>query len=322
MITSEWPTEEHPVHVPFLVQRIGWLRRAGVEVTVFSFRGNKNPVNYAKAWYRLRKSYSPKRADFDLVDAQFGQSGLIALPLSVPLVVTYHGSDLLGYVGKNGRLTSSGRLLQHISRFVAGRAAERIVVAQHLADRLPSQLPSTVIPCGVDMELFKQHPKEESRRRLGLPLNQPLVLFAANPMNPIKRFSLAQEAVAKLPSSLQARLVTIIDVDHEEVPDYMSACDTLLLTSIHEGSPTVIKEALACNLPVVTVDVGDVRERLLGVEGCIICDDDRPETIAEGVQVVLQKGKRVDGRGAVQDLDIRITTQRIIEVYQRTLANH
>jgi len=96
----------------------------------------------------------------------------------------------------------------------------------------------------------------------------------------------------------------------------MSACDALLLTSAHEGSPNMVKEALACNLPVVSVAVGDVRERLSKVRGCVLCEDDRPETIARGIETVLSDTRPFDGRRGVTDLDEAALCRRLIAIYR------
>ena len=99
----------------------------------------------------------------------------------------------------------------------------------------------------------------------------------------------------------------------------MSAADALVLTSMHEGSPNVVKEALACNLPVVAVDVGDVRHRIGAVAGCVLCADDRPETVAAGLVAVLQRGRHIAGRETVLDLDERITAEKTIAVYRQAI---
>ena len=111
-------------------------------------------------------------------------------------------------------------------------------------------------------------------------------------------------------------LVRVTESPYELMPYYMNACDVLLLTSLHEGSPNVVKEALACNLPVVSTDVGDVRERIGDVEGCGICKDDQPETIATALRQVLSRDKPIDGRTTVLDLDERLLTQKVIKIYQ------
>jgi glycosyltransferase involved in cell wall biosynthesis len=116
-------------------------------------------------------------------------------------------------------------------------------------------------------------------------------------------------------------LLVVENEPPDKMPLYMNAADVLLLTSSREGSPNVVKEALACNLPVVAVDVGDVRERLGQVDGCIVTADDHPQTIAAALQKVIQLGERVAGRDAVRHLDIRTTTRQIINVYHQAL-NH
>src|SRR5438093_6877286 len=93
MVTSEWPTREQPNRVPFIVRQVDHLRRAGVDVEVFAFRGARNPANYLRAWADLLGRI--RRGDHDLIHAQFGQSaGLAMFPKLRPLVVTYRGDDL------------------------------------------------------------------------------------------------------------------------------------------------------------------------------------------------------------------------------------
>ena len=100
----------------------------------------------------------------------------------------------------------------------------------------------------------------------------------------------------------------------------MNAANVLVLTSTHEGSPNVVKEALACNLPIVSTDVGDVRERVAGLDNCVVCEDDRPETVAAALEQALDSGEFVNGRDAVLDCDETLLTQHVIRIYQNTLA--
>ncbi|MCX6032762.1 MAG: glycosyltransferase [Chloroflexi bacterium] len=318
MITSEWPTAEHPEWVPFLVQQVNSLRRAGVEVDVFHFRGAKKPWNYLKARRSVQQRL--ESTHYDLIHAQFGQSALLALPCRPPLVVTFRGSDVLGIVGRDGKLTKSGRLLQFSSRIVAHWADDAIVVSRCLMEHLPKRS-YYVIPGGIDFKLFHPGDQSQARQDLGLDSDRRYVLFGANPGNFLKRFDLASQAVdlawRQFPD---LEMVVLKNVPHEQVPLYMIACDALLLTSVHEGSSNVVKEALACNLPVVSTDVGDVRERLGPVVGCVVCEDDRPETIAAGLSQVVSKRQRVQGWNAVQDLDEDRVTQQVIQVYQKRLG--
>ncbi|RMH71952.1 MAG: glycosyltransferase [Gemmatimonadetes bacterium] len=319
-ITSEWPTEEHPHWAPFVVQQIRFIQQAGVDTEVYHFRGRKNPLNYIKFWFELRKCYNLKT--FDIIHVHWGQSALLALGSGVPLVITYQGSDLQGYIGEDGKFTLSGRVLQWISANVSRFASALIVVSENLAQYLPDPNRAKVIPSGIDFDLFKPTLKKEARSLLNLPLDKKLVLFAANPRNPIKRHYLAVEAVSSLNQRVgNVELITVSNVPHTQIPLYMSACDVFILTSKHEGSPAVIKEALACNLPVVAVDVGDIRHRLEDIEGCVVCKDDQPETIAEGLEYALKfnESNTFNGRDKVRILDEKQVAAKIIDLYYQIL---
>lgn len=318
MVTSEWPEPGVNVTSHFIKRQADFLAAAGIEITVFAFKGRKNPFNYLKNWVRLQAKLSRQR--YDLVHAQFGQSGLLALPKRLPLVVTFRGSDLLGSVSeRTGRHRPRG-VLQVLSRLVATRADAVIVVSEHMKRKLPSSIVSHVIPSGLDLRLFRPTDKRVARKQLGLPEDEKLVLFVGRPSQGRKRVHLAEKALEILNRSVPARLVVGWRVPHTDVPLYMSGCDALVFTSMQEGSPNVVKEALACNLPIVSVSVGDVETRLKGVDGCELCADDDPETIAAALKRVLLRGGRTNGRETVLALDEKITTEQLINIYQSVLA--
>jgi glycosyltransferase involved in cell wall biosynthesis len=320
MITSEWPTPERPQTTPFIKRQADFLQAAGVDVDVFHFKGRKNPLNYVRAWLRVQRKLSSH--SYDLVHAQFGQSALLALPRRVPLVVTFRGSDLLGHLGdKDARPTFRGKLLQQICRLLALRANAVIVVAEHMKRHLYRSTRAHVVPSGIDMDLFCCVPQDEARRKIGLPLDERLILFVGRPGWAGKRFELSEQAVEILNRNLPAKLVVAGNVDHRTIPLYMNACDALVFTSAQEGSPNVIKEALACDLPIVSVDVGDVASRIGQIEGCEVCADDRPETIAASLDRVLRRGQRIAGRESVKSLDENITTRQVIDIYQKVMVS-
>jgi glycosyltransferase involved in cell wall biosynthesis len=317
MITSGWPRPGRPQTTHFIKRQAEFLTAAGVDVDVLHFRGGGRPWNYALGWLRARRRLLFGR--YDLVHAQFGQSGLLALPTRLPLVVTYRGSDLLGIVGPGGKHTRSGRFLQWLTRLVARRATAVVVVSDHMKRHLPAGVRATVLPSGLDFSLFQPMSRAVARRELGLSPDRRLVLFAGDPAHPRKRYGLAQQAVERLNRTLPAELMVAWGVPHRDMPRLMSACDALVFTSMQEGSPNVVKEALACDLPVVSVQVGDVAERLQGIAGCELCPDEQPETIAAALERVLARGQRVAGRDAVARLDETAMTTRLIELYQSVL---
>jgi glycosyltransferase involved in cell wall biosynthesis len=319
MVTTNWPAPGGPRTSHFIKRQADFLQAAGVDVDVFHFQARKNVARYVKAWLAVRRKLRSRR--YDLIHAQFGHSGLMALPRRIPYVVTLRGSDILGTVSdRSGKYTAAGRLGQRISQLVAAKANAVILVSEHMQEHLPEVESTHIIPSGIDFSLFRTIPRDEARRQLGLPQDERLVLFVGNPKQARKRYQLAQAAVDVLNRRLPVRLVVGWGVPHTDIPVYMCACDALLFTSMQEGSPNVVKEALACNLPVVSVDVGDVEQRIGGVEGCELCRDERPEAIAAALERVLLRGKRVEGRKAVEHLSETSITEQVIAVYRSALA--
>jgi glycosyltransferase involved in cell wall biosynthesis len=322
VVTTEWPTPASPRSGPFIARQVKHLRQAGMDVEVFHFRGGQHPWNYAKAWVRLRGVLG--RGCYDLVHAQFGQSALVAMPKRLPLAVTFRGCELNGIKGPDGRITRAGRVLQRLCQWVARRADAVIVVSPAMRALLPPSLNVDVLPSGLDLGLIPTASPLEARRQLGLHPDERLVLWAGDPEDTVKRFWLAEAAVSALRQRMAAsaqpvtvRLVTPWPATHADILLHMRACDVLLLTSMQEGSSNVVKEALACGLPVASVAVGDVPERIGAVEGCEICEDAAPEALAAALERILERGRRIDGRDAIRDLDENLLTQRLIAIYQR-----
>jgi glycosyltransferase involved in cell wall biosynthesis len=317
MITSEWPTRDNPHGVPFVVRQVEFLRKAGIDIEVFSFRGARNPLNYFRAWCRVRRILRSGR--YDLIHAQWGQSAPLALPTRLPLVATFRGGEGEGIVGDNGRYTFSGHVLRVVSAFVARRVDELVVVSSHMRQYLPPRR-IHVIPSGLDFSKLPLMPQHTAREQLGLPVSKRLVLFVGNPAEARKRYVLAREVVSRLDPALEASLIVAWDVPHDRIPVYMNASDALLFVSMYEGSPNVVKEALACNLPIVSVEVGDVSERLRHVAGCKVCPSGSPDELANALTEVLRTRERIQGRNAVAELQEERLASRMIQVYESAVG--
>lgn len=317
-VTSQYPSERMPIGSPFVVREVESLRQLGIEVTVFPYTGGLNPLKYWQAIRQLRRLL--RQEQFDLVHAMFGQCGIVARgQWRLPVVISYGGSDVEGKPSKQILDMVKKGIMLPMSRILSLLVDEVIVVSDHLGRKLPRRS-YTVVPAGVDFELFAPIDKQEARQQLGLPENKRLVLFAANPAKYIKRYPLAAKACEIAQETLpDLELIVLQNRPPKDVPVFMSACDALIVTSTNEGSPNVVKEALACNLPVVSVDVGDVRERVAGIDGCIVCDDDDPQTIAAALVEILQTPQRLHAREQIDDLDIRIAAEKIVNVYRKAL---
>jgi glycosyltransferase involved in cell wall biosynthesis len=315
-VTSQWPRPDRPLVAPFTQREVESLRGIGVGVDVFPYRGGFSLAAYWRAARALRQRLAAER--YDVIHARFGQCGLVALTQrSVPVVVTFGGSDVEG-LGRPGFVSlAQSRLLTTVSRWVAARADGAIVVAEHMIRFMPTRA-YHVVPAGVNLDAFQPADRAAARARLGLPAEGRIALFPANPDWPRKRWSLAQQACEIARATVPVELVALRGIEPARVPDYMNACDALLLTSRNEGSPNVVKEALACNLPVVSTDVGDVRQRIQGLPGCEVCDDD-PSRLAAALVRAL-RGGRPELRHAVLELDLRRTAARTAGVYREAIA--
>src|SRR5262245_37930744 len=241
VVTAMYPHAGREGYGAFVKQQVEAVRNLGHTVEVLDFRGYLSKLQYLKGGFEVYRR--TRRSEFDVVHAHYGLAGLPALFRGpVPLVVSLHGSDAL-----------LGRLSPWISRFVSGRADATIVVSE----KISAKIPGVVIPCGVDLDVFKPIPKAIARERLKLAKDRKYVLFPFSPARRVKRFDLAQAAVRQLAAGgMDVELLTISNVPNEEMPGYYSGADAMILCSDSEGSPTSMKESLACNLPVVTVDVG------------------------------------------------------------------
>lgn len=311
MITADQPSS-------FVRRQAEYLRKIGIEIDVFYFYGGKKPVNYLKAWLQVQKQINTER--YDLIHAQFGQSAFPALLNRLPLVVTFRGSDVMGVVGPRGKYMWFGHILNAFSYLIALIADQAVVVSEALMQRLPKRK-YHVITSGLDLDLFHPMDRLEARRSLGWQPDDKVVFFGGNAIAHEKRYPLACAAVKLLEEKFPLiKFVVAQNIEHKEMPIYINASDVVLLTSTHEGSPNVVKEALACNVPVVSTDVGDVRQRVGQIEGCIICADDQPDTISNALASVLNRDARISGRETVLELDESLLAQKMAAIYEQALT--
>jgi len=265
-------------------------------------------VGYVKAAWRLfRENF--RRTHYDLVHAYYGHSGLVAqCQFRYPVVVTFLGSDLL--TRRDGRI---GKL--------AARLADGVIVMTQEMKAVTRRPDAHVIPHGVNTRSFRPYPRDAARRELGLPLDEKLVLFPWDPARAVKRFDVVEQVIAELQQQGDTvRLVTVYDRPHETAARYMNACDAMVLASDHEGAPMAVREALACGLPVVSVDVGDVRGLIAGIPNCHVCDQDAA-SLAAVLAEVLERRERVDASRVLDRLSLDGTAEQVIAVYEDVLAH-
>ena len=305
-VTSIYPTPEEPGLGAFVASQVNSLRNAGLGVDVLFLDARRSKWELVSGIRKVRDHASS--GQYDLVHAHFGYNGVPAcMQSALPVVVSFCGTDIVT------------RKLRAISRWVARRADANIVKSARLRDLLGC--PAEVIPNGVDLDHFRPFPRPRARRRLGLRPDVRYALFAADPGRPEKRYELARAALtATKQSGTPVELLLLHNQPPSVVPDYLNAADVLLLTSSHEGSPNIVKEALACNLPIVSTDVGDVREILGNARSCSVCGP-APESLAAGIRRALQNGTLADGRARIAHLSADAVADRITEIYRRVIAS-
>ncbi|MBR1850504.1 MAG: glycosyltransferase [Bacteroidales bacterium] len=289
---------------PFVEEQAEALRKAGVEVRLFLVEGH-GVMGYLRNLTRLKDDLNTTLTH--LIHCHYGLCGLLAtLQHRVPVVTTYHGSDV-----------NDPKVLP-FSRLAARRSRFNIFVSTRLASRCgASRSRSAVLPCGVDTSLFRPISRAEARLQLGLDPSARYVLFAGAFANAVKNAPLAKAAVALLPG---VKLLELSGYSRREVALLMNAADVLLMTSHSEGSPQVVKEALACAQPVVSVSVGDVPLLLDGVEGCHVVARD-PQVIASALVRAMATGRtNGPGRVAALELDNAQVAQKLLSIYKNILA--
>jgi glycosyltransferase involved in cell wall biosynthesis len=333
MVSGRLPSETEPGTLTFVKTQMESLREIGIEVEPYPIVGRKR-VKYLSAISRIDALC--RRGRFDIVHAHHGFSGMAARgQLRVPLVVSFMGEELLLDVDADGRPRPMARVWLRAHRILARLSAAAIVKTPEMAARLGGRNVH-VIPNGVDLQLFKPMDKREARRRLGLDPDGRFILFPADPSRPEKDFPTARLAVDRLnatkptpvrpgavmrtPGIPPAELLVLHGVAHTRVPLFMNAADAVLLTSFYEGSPNAIKESLACERPIVSTDVGDVRSLINGLPGCVVAPRD-PEIVAQSLEMALAfDGPSTGGRGRVADLSLEIVARQVLAVYERVLA--
>lgn len=324
-VTNMYPSPERPASGVFIEQQIKGLLSRGMDVRVMFVNRRKQG---ASIYFRIAEMLEHELADFtpDLVHIMYG--GVMAdrvtrhrgLP---PSVVTFHGSDLLG----ENRSGLKRKLVSHYGVLCSRKAAHRangiIVVARHLLKALDQQMPPAkvqVIPCGIDLARFQPLDQRHCRERLGWRSDRFHVLFATSEGDPVKRPELARAAVGLLDAKHgQVKFHVLSGTPNSEVPYWLNAADALLLTSKHEGSPTIVKEALACGLPVVSVDVGDVAERIEGIDGCYLAEAE-PTALAARLELVFERRRRLDCREKLRQLSCESIAAKLENFYQEIIA--
>lgn len=302
----------------FAHSEIERIAATGIETVVVPYVTSARPDRLFRQVMAIRsriRQFKP-----DVVHAHFGTITAFATVVAadVPVVITFRGSDL-------NPSPSDGLIRNAVQKLLSNTSARFakavILVSRDLRGRLWLDHPNArVIPTGVDLDLFTPASSTVAREKLGWSLDDRIVLFNAGTSPKVKRLDLAEQSLELLRQRMPKVSMMVLrgTTPHDALPLYMNAADCLLLTSDFEGSPDIVKEALACNLPIVSVDAGDVRERTSGVKGTAIVARD-PEAIASETARILASNERSNGREKIGELDSGKIRDAVIQVYEEIL---
>jgi len=303
----------------FARRQAATLVAQGFHVEIFDLHSRTSLQTVFAEFRRFRRvvrRYRPQviHAHYGTVTAMFAALGAGR----IPLVITYRGSDLNRLPSARGLRQAVGRALSQIA---ALRAARIVCVSRQLRDLLWwRRVRVTVLPSGVDPEVFRPEPRENLRGDLGWRKEERVVLFNAgyDPRN--KRLDLAERAVKEARRWASSVRLEVLDgnVAPARMPALMNAADCLLVTSDAEGSPTIVQEALATNLPVVSVDAGDIAERLTGVTGSYLAERN-PCALGRALAGVLDPPRRSDGRGKAEEFCSKRIARELGSLYHEVL---
>lgn len=291
----------------FVVEQGEALKNLGCEIDYFGLQG-KGLRGYLRNLPLLKRKI--KEFKPDVIHAHFGLSGLLAvLQRRKPVVTTYHGSDI------------NEKSLLPYSKLAMLGSAWNVFVSRQTMEVVRPKKKYSLMPCGIDITDLQLMDKNEARKRMGLSADKRYVLFAGSYDREVKNAPLAIEIVSKLPLK-NVDLLELKGYSHDEVIMMMSGVDVLLMTSLNEGSPQVIKEAMACGCPIVSVDVGDVRERMFGVEGCFVAKTREPQELVELMTKAFAFTGKTKGRERIinDGLDNKFVASSLMKIYHQVIG--
>jgi glycosyltransferase involved in cell wall biosynthesis len=309
VVTNMWPVEGDPAFGVFVRDQVEACRAAGATIEVMFVNGRRRTMAYAAAVGATRARLAS--GDHDLVHAHHALAGAVAWLAGAsrpdpPLLLTHHGIEV--FEGWQAPL----------ARGMTRLADRTLVVSQAMAEhlRLPA---SAVLPMGYDPRLFRPGDKKTARLEIGAADDEPLVVWIGAD-RPEKRLALARAAVERLRARrADARLLVVSGQPREDVARALQAADAYLLTSTREGAPVAVKEALACGVPVVSTDVGDVADLVRGLEGCAVVGGS-PDDLAAALERAVSVG-RVDASAIVGPYSVPVLADRLLTIYEEVAAD-
>ncbi|MDY6822644.1 MAG: glycosyltransferase family 4 protein [Thermodesulfobacteriota bacterium] len=320
-ITNAYPVSKDPAYGIFIKEQIGSIEEQGHQVrTIFINALEKGKLEYLKKIVAIRKT--AKWAD--VIHCHHMYTGFLTLFICRPdkPVVT----SFMSPRGSEGRNDKFNILKKELYDYVQQKSTMFIVKENpSIVDNFKNK--GYYLPNGTDLSFFKVIDCETSKNKLSLSIKKKYLLFcsAGDKWREEKRYDIFRSVLKVVAEKTKMPVdgLLLINAPRELVPYYFNASSVFLLTSDHEGSPNAVKEALACNVPIVSTNVGNVKYLLDGVSGCYVSKTNDIEELAEYVIKSL-KSETIKGRERIKNLklDMRSVAIELLTVYQKTIELH
>lgn len=279
------------------------LLKEGLDLTLFPIKNGGS--GYIKAYFSLRKFL--KKTSFDIIHGHYSYCGFIA-------ACAFKGKKVCSLMGSD--IYIENFFFKRLTKFFSKYIWDLTIVKSSRMNK--EVLKSFIVPNGVDYEKYKPIEKTAAFQFTNFNPNKFNIIFVAYDIHSvIKNFKLAKEAVFSLNNS-SLELIPVSNVNHEDLIYYYNSADLLLLTSLSEGSPNVIKEAMACNCPIVATDVGDVSEVIDETDSCYLSSFEVVD-LANKISNVIEFNSRTNGREKIQHLNSKSISKKLIYLYEKLL---
>ena len=313
-VTNMYPVEDYiyfGIHVKEQIESIASY--GDVKVDVCFINGRAKKWNYFKSIMDIRDKLNKER--FDLVHVHYGISALFLLfyKPEIPVVITLHSGELYRKKGLFNHLAQKGLTMSIL------KSTNKIIVLNDdmvtLLDKHRQKL--IKLPCGTDLQIFKEN-------KVSSIMNELLIGFPGNKARKEKNYQLFKEIIDELGKTFNIRVVEFHDLTREQVLENLQRLDVLIMTSLVEGSPQIIKEAMACNKPIVSTNVGDVADLLQDVKNCYVIDSFQSAAMLAPLKKILSlpaEHRKSNGRHKLIQMELGIdqVAKSVLKVYNDLL---
>ena len=316
VVTNMYPIDQHKYYGIFVKEQMEALSRyyPSIVQDLYFIKGIKSKFEYLKSL--LFVNLKIIQNEYDIIHIHFGLSGLFTLfnPfIKAPIITMLHSADI--------DKKKSNPLIIFLSKLVVRRSTFIL----YLNDEMKSTIKSLnnriqYLPCGVNLDMFNyiEQQKENEYFTLGFP---------GNPVRPEKNYKFFEKLIKLLKDKgLIIKVIIFHNMSREEVVENLSKCDVLIMTSISEGSPQIVKEAMSCNIPVISSNVGDVNVLLSEVKHCYVINDFNEHKFIERIMLIFDlksENRKSNGRDKIIELglDNKEISKKIVKIYEMLIKN-